>query len=731
MPSRPIIERLVPHRGVIAMSGGVIALLAVIVIAGGHGVIGASRGALAVETLIVVVHEWAVAGAVPLAYILGSLGLGRWATRRLSLTCPGSLAVAIAIGLAASLSASHLLGMIGAFGALGALGGGLIGRGASWLVTAVGLVLLARTALHARELNAAKIPLPSLLAVPAIGIIAVAVCVPPGVLWSSEFGGYDALSYHLQLPREWLALGRVWPVDHNVYSYLPGYMESAYYNISVMSGADADTFAGGAGRMLISAQILHALTGALASLALASLCARACLAGRPERDASAPASMAAAIFLTTPWTVVTATLAYNEMPVIAMGAGAMSAAFARKARPAVKGALCGFIVAGCCGAKMTSILLVAPAVGIAILATTDRRAWLPAIVACALAGAIGVAPWLIRNAIASGNPVFPFLHGIFGDGHWSAEQHARYASSHAFDGTVLDRFRLLVMPADGTTEHRGALHQQWGIFFPTALVFAAVAISSRLDRRAATFLAAGLALQLLAWLFATHLQSRFLLPMTLTCTPIIALGLQRLSESRVRFAGPGAGALLVLIQSGVLWWTWVHQARGRPAEAMFVGAAGLNGSLIAEQVAASPAHERDTIAARLLLDASPTQFVNLALPRGSTVYFIGESAVLYDRGPMVYNATWDDWAVVDAIKSEPDAVGVTLALRARAIDYIMIDFGEIDRLLRSGYADPVLGGEGFRAWVESLGEPIRAWGGGQSTAIFDISRVAPATGGGG
>ncbi|MEZ6319149.1 MAG: hypothetical protein R3B49_10435 [Phycisphaerales bacterium] len=70
-----------------------------------------------------------------------------------------------------------------------------------------------------------------IVAVP-IGVLVVACASPAGWLWDSEFGGFDALAYHLELPQEWMQrAGRVWPVDHNVYSYLPSYVEAAYVQV--------------------------------------------------------------------------------------------------------------------------------------------------------------------------------------------------------------------------------------------------------------------------------------------------------------------------------------------------------------------------------------------------------------------------------------------------------------------------------------------------------------------
>ena len=75
--------------------------------------------------------------------------------------------------------------------------------------------------------------------VPALALLLVAASSPPGWLWDSEGRGYDALEYHLQLPQEWLRMGRLAPLEHNVYSFLPGYIEAAFYHLAVATGATA------------------------------------------------------------------------------------------------------------------------------------------------------------------------------------------------------------------------------------------------------------------------------------------------------------------------------------------------------------------------------------------------------------------------------------------------------------------------------------------------------------
>ena len=114
-----------------------------------------------------------------------------------------------------------LLWLDHAFGALGLLTAG--GSIATWVLTIAGgaLLLLAmwgRSQDETDALSARDVRTEWWVASPAIAVLLAAACSAPGWLWGTEFGGFDALSYHLQLPKEWLAAGHVAPLEHNVYS---------------------------------------------------------------------------------------------------------------------------------------------------------------------------------------------------------------------------------------------------------------------------------------------------------------------------------------------------------------------------------------------------------------------------------------------------------------------------------------------------------------------------------
>ncbi len=295
------------------------------------------------------------------------------------------------------------------------------------------------------------------LALPSLAALAAAATVPTGLLWPSEFGGYDALSYHLQVPREWLIAGSAAPLPHNVYSALPSFMETA--TLHLLAAAQWED----ARNVAAAAQMLHAMLAAIAAWLIGCVAA-SCMGGtgvgamfvvatrggatrvaaleRPTGDSTkrGPAIARAAAWcfaLGVPWVIVVGSLAYNEMGMLMGFAGALLAwqcgSAANWSRWRI-GAAVGLLLGAAIGCKLTAVgMAVAPAALWMALAPCDaqlrtRRSravqWAAVGAVAALVCVVILLPWLWRNWAATGNPVFPFASGLFGTGWWTAEQAA-------------------------------------------------------------------------------------------------------------------------------------------------------------------------------------------------------------------------------------------------------------------------------------------------------------------
>jgi len=680
--------------------------------------------------LIVVSRRVLIGGGLALIYVVAGLGFGGLAAG-LWRGASEAGAMRLGVGLALMLTISFVLGVLGAM--------------AMAMATAIAVLVLgvavfvwtgarSKGAWRARRVS----PWLALWGVP-LAVLVVAASNPTGWLWRSEAHGYDAMSYHLQLPQEWLASGGIKSFEHNIYSFLPGYVESAFFHLAVATGAPApggDEWPSGllaeGGWRAFAPKMLHALM----TLCAAWLARRATLrgidlsAGEHEggdepggaglgRDAAG--WLAGALLLATPWSVVVGSMAYNEMAVVCLGLAGLIATMETGIGPWRRGALAGGLVGVACGAKPTALLFVGLPVGVALVALSGAPRRVAA--ACFSGGVVGVAalaPWLGRNWVGAGNPVFPHLTGVFGTGHWSSAQVERYQGAHFFDGTVMERLGRLVVPIGEAS--RGMTHTQWGVLFAAVAGGLVVTLARARTRRLGVVLGIGLAAQVLAWLIATHLQSRFLIPLMVTGVPLVGLGAWGLGA---RWGALGAWPLagVVVAQTVISIIVLAGQrpdehGRGEPNWLLVPGTRWYTGELMRREIAEAPVpRARRALVERL----GPTQYVNLIVPRDATVYLVGSATPLYYREPVVYHTTWDASPLGEAIEASPgDPSAWTESLRGRGIELALIDFGELTRLIeRDGWYDPRVTPERVSSWARSLGTPARVWDGGR-LALFDL-----------
>jgi hypothetical protein len=683
------------------------ALLAVVVSVLGVLVIGG--GTDPVDGLGWVLASAIYAGGPAVLFLGAALGYGKLLGWVLLKNEPGPARgpVEAAMGLGFMLAVSHGLGALGLLGSVVAIG-----------ITAVGVTVLVRILLRGGTGSPPR--LASLgtglgsaalwVAIPALAVLMVAASCAPGRLWDSEFGGYDALSYHLPIVQEWIGLGRIEPLEHNVYSYLPSFVESAFYFMAVMTDAPGPSGGGQAwglladdGWRVLSAQWLHAGITVLAAWIVAGLAGA--LGERSGLDAlrqRVAAGIAGALTLATPWVVVVGSLAYNDMAVVALGAGALAACVLGSVRPMVRGAIVGGLIGVACGAKPTAMFMLGPPVGIVMLVLAPRKAWGGLIVGGVIAGALMLAPWMIRNAAYGGNPVFPYATGIFGTAHWTSEQAARFASAHHFDGTLVDRIRtaLWISPSAGAgartvEKFRGVTNPQWGVMFFAAVAAAGIGIfwhrgQERGLRRIVVLLTIGLGVQLLSWLMLTHIQSRFLLPCVVFASPLIALVCA--GRPCVLF-GSVVGTVVVAVQMASTLWLWSMQAGGLPTLGM-IGGIGI--------------HTGDPFMPELHAQM-PVAATN-KIAQGQTVYLLGGATPLYFRTPVIYSTTWDTSPLGALMRAHPDDPWAWASqLRAEGAVYVLADYSELGRLRDSRWYDESVTPESVMEFLDVVAEPMVGW----------------------
>ncbi len=554
-------------------------------------------------------------------------------------------AVEAGLGFASLMTLLHLLGLAGI---------------AKAPVVAILLLAGVVAALAGRDLKALLSRGRDLLAHPAVAIVAplaavllVAASFPPGLLWPSEAKGYDALEYHLQVPREWLDAGAIRALPHNLYSYLPLNFEMLTLGVFTLRGGP---FEG-----MLGAQWLHA-SFAIGTALLLSLWTGA-RTGSPAAGAAA-----ACAYLAVPWNLVTASLAYNEQAAAFLGLSALVLLWEGPMTHRVMAAA-GLCAGAAVGTKLTAAgFLFLPALAAAAAfrdreegaaRTPAKRLALAALVFCA-AGLLVHVPYLARNAAWTKNPVFPFATRVLGRAHWGETEEWRFINGHFPRASAGERVAAVWT--------RGLGDSGYGLAWLAAV---AAGLGLALSKRPTRALAGGAAvfagMQILFWLSATHLQPRFLQPLTIPLSLCAGLGAAALPG---RFAWPAAAAL------GVGHALWHGALLNRGSEN------------------ASPPSAAEALAdPRFLAD----RFEGL---RDRKPLLIGEARAFYLPTACIYADPFEtspfarEWR-----RAKGDPAAVLDALRQSGVTLVIANWDEAERLRKTYGLDPEVTRENLRKLV--------------------------------
>lgn len=633
---------------------------------------------------------------LPLAAVLfAAAGMGGPILRWLGGSAPmpamsriGRVGLQCAVGLMAFMLLAWLLAW-----------GGFLNRGATLSLCGVGGALLIMQALAFRgaksKIQLPRPPLALILSMPALGVALFACTCPPGTLWRIEAWGYDVTSYHLQIPREWLDAGRMIPLRHNVYSFLPNLAETTYAHLGAIVGSVCDA--------AYVAQLFHLSAGVITAMIIVGMI-ESQLVAPGESGAAQPAPnpltaglFVAAVFLAMPWTIITGTLAYDEMFVLCFAAAALQITLDTR-WPLMRAAITSGVLAG---AATLAKLPAGPMVALPISLAWCHRAWLarhetPRLrislaPAMALACLLTLMPYFARNHAWTGNPVFPFAAEQLGMGHWTEFEVARWNAGHHATGSAAHRVSELGrrwfcnlgygafggQKADaepGKPRELAVFNLEWGVpvFWPLAIA-AGVGVGCRPRHRPAVVaLGLMLACQLIFWLTATHLQSRFLLPSLLP--GVVLLGL-----SVTLFHGPlrSIPYLLMLSLAAAL----TIQTQVSLVEQLFFPTAPwhFSGTLPTSN---EPIKTDDTG-----LLSHP---INTKVGHGSKVLLIADAArLLYLRTPVSYHSAFDREPLGDIMRaSNMNAAAVTAELRRKQFTHVWVHYAELRRLRESYGYDP-------------------------------------------
>ena len=344
-------------------------------------------------------------------------------------------------------------------------------------------------------------------------VVAALLVSPFLAAWVPDYG-FDAFAYHLALPERYLFRNRIVVTPLDPHSAFPQAVEMVYLlALSLDSGA--------------LAKLVHLQFGVLAAAGVFAM----------ARSASARAGgLAVAILAADPLFGWEAAVAYNDL------AAALFAVLAvlalddwRRTEAAASLRLAGVFAGACVAVRYTAGVVPAAMVALVWL-SPPWRAWRARLAASAtLAGfaTLVLAPWLVRNAVFTGNPVAPAAQSLFyraGEEYFSPVALAQSIAFARGVGFGRGTFDLAMLPVNATL--RATIGDYSGFGFRVGVLYVAGVLAFLVLRgwRVSTPASAGLkvaAIITVLW-FYTAQEPRYLLPALCLCAVAGGVGLDLL-----------------------------------------------------------------------------------------------------------------------------------------------------------------------------------------------------------
>lgn len=489
---------------------------------------------------------------------------------------------------------------------------------------------------------------------------------------------FDVREYHLQGPKEWFQAGRIRTLEHNVYTSFP--FLSEMLSLAAMVLCD-DCWQGA-----IAGKLTLATFQLLSALAVFSISHR--WIGKRS------AWVAAAAFLSTPWISRISNIAYAEGAItfylIASVMVALLASGCEESRSKTKLiAIAGFLAGSAMASKYPGVLSVVLPVGLYLLTTviqqtrnaeqaldsvelkqTSRKqsvagAILLNAAVFIVAALIAVGPWLVKNAVTTGNPVYPLAYSVFGSSDWSPQMDAKWKKGHSPPEHELTRIPNHLADV--------AIRNDWQSGFLFAFAVPAVLLVRK--KGIVFWLSLHACWLLTTWWFFTHRIDRFWIPL-IPVASVLAGSAWRLSPSIAwRSLMIGALSVCMLFNYGLCRYSTVI---------------GFHGGLI----------ELATV--RNLPIREDIRYLNTVLSPDARVLLVGEAEAFDMQFDVVYNTVFDEsifqeWTSAEPGYSRPGAEQnmrsedeIREVLKRNEITHIYVNWSEVLRYrLTYGYADYV------------------------------------------
>ena len=451
---------------------------------------------------------------------------------------------------------------------------------------------------------------------------------------------FDVVEYHLGGPKEWFQQGHISRLPHNVYTSFPFLTEMLIL----------------AGMILYGDWQWGALAGQAVIAGFAPLTAIGLFAAGRRWFSAESGWIAALVYLTSPWTYRISIVAYAEGGLACYLFAALFAALLfrdkfgdvdpqSRRNPMAFAFLAGAMAGSAMACKYTGLLSVVIPIGMMLAWTTarhvfERRFLQMVLVEIVFATGVlaSVGPWLLKNTVETGNPVYPLAVRIFGGKDRDEILDAKWRKGHAAKSYENWKGRLNDLPVkltDVVANNDWHSPLMFGLA-PLSLLWtfrrrerSLIPDPTQTSRRAILGIVwLYVAWQFLTWWLFTHHIDRFYVPMFSAVALLAGAGTH----------WPASLATIAATDRGRKIWGWV--AGSIIAASIFYNAdimlhvGGFNGGRL-DLIAAS------NIATPPRLNWLNEQYESGRLPPNTKVLCVGEAQMFHARYPYLYNTVFD------------------------------------------------------------------------------------------
>lgn len=494
---------------------------------------------------------------------------------------------------------------------------------------------------------------------------------------------FDVKEYHLEGPKEYFLAGSIHFLPHNVYTSFPFLTEM----LSLC------------GMVLMHDWFSGALVGKTVLMAFAPLTALAVYSLGNKIAGQQAGGIAALIYLSTPWIYRISIIAYTEGALCCYVILSLLALIRWMERlQLMEGKrfsdqpltlLCGLCAGSAVATKYPGMVLVAIPVGLTMLiALLMNRKPLSGIIRTAAVYVIGIlltfGPWMAKNALETGNPVYPLMYSVFGGADWNAELNEKWKQGHARPSPLLKK------PLAMWNELRQnvidvTLRSDW----QSPLMFGLAPLAFLYPGKRRSFwitVGAGTSI-LLVWYTLTHLIDRFWVPVL----PIVAV-LSGVACVSVKTLLTGRDQLAVNSLGGTGLWIW------RGIQGLMAVTLVYNFTFMTIPASGYNAYFADYQQARLSVKPGSVQLAENVPGETGKVLFVGEAMVFDAECAYRYNTVFDhslleQWTAREVrpgewkLRTEQE---IRERFRKEGITHVLVNWNEILRYRTTyGYTDYV------------------------------------------